>query len=44
MGAYGIDPEVVNASMKVLNKLAKLAQLDGTSELVFENYDYSSET
>jgi isocitrate/isopropylmalate dehydrogenase len=41
MGADGIGPEVVNAGVQVLKKLA---QLDGTFELEFEDYDWSSET
>ncbi|KAF2709419.1 tartrate dehydrogenase [Pleomassaria siparia CBS 279.74] len=41
MGADGIGPEVVNAGVQVLKKLAKL---DGTFELEFEEYDWSSET
>ena len=41
MGADGIGPEVVNAGVQVL---AKLAQLDGSFQLEFEDYDWSSET
>jgi isocitrate/isopropylmalate dehydrogenase len=41
MGADGIGPEVVNAGVQVLKKLA---QLDGTFELDFKDYDWSSET
>ncbi|KAI4954885.1 hypothetical protein J4E86_006195 [Alternaria arbusti] len=41
MGADGIGPEVIDAGVKVLKKLA---QLDGTFGLQFEDYDWSSET
>ncbi|KAF1960076.1 tartrate dehydrogenase [Byssothecium circinans] len=41
MGADGIGPEVVNAGVQVLKKLAAL---DGSFELEFEDYDWSSET
>ena len=41
MGADGIGPEVVNAGVQVLKRLA---QLDGTFNLQFEDYDWSSET
>ncbi|KAF2642392.1 tartrate dehydrogenase [Massarina eburnea CBS 473.64] len=41
MGADGIGPEVINAGVQVLRKLAAL---DGSFELDFENYDWSSET
>jgi isocitrate/isopropylmalate dehydrogenase len=41
MGADGIGPEVVDASVHVLKKLV---QLDGSFELDFENFDWSSET
>lgn len=41
MGADGIGPEVVDAGVQVLKKLV---QLDGSFELEFENYDWSSET
>jgi isocitrate/isopropylmalate dehydrogenase len=41
MGADGIGPEVVDASVQVLKKLV---QLDGSFELEFENFDWSSDT
>jgi hypothetical protein len=41
IGADGIGPEVVNAGVQVLKKLA---QLDGTFQLHFTEYDWSSET
>ncbi|PSN68636.1 tartrate dehydrogenase [Corynespora cassiicola Philippines] len=41
MGADGIGPEVVNAGVQVLRKLAAL---DGSFGLEFEDYDWSSET
>lgn len=41
IGADGIGPEVVNAGVQVLKKLA---QLDGTFSLKFTEYDWSSET
>jgi len=41
MGADGIGPEVVNAGVEVLKKLA---QLDRKFKLEFEDYDWSSET
>lgn len=41
MGADGIGPEVVNAAVQVLKKLVSL---DGSFELEFEDYDWSSET
>lgn len=41
IGADGIGPEVVNAGVQVLKVLA---QLDGSFELEFEEYDWSSET
>ncbi|KAF2123899.1 tartrate dehydrogenase [Dothidotthia symphoricarpi CBS 119687] len=41
IGADGIGPEVIDAAVQVLKKLA---QLDGSFELAFENYDWSSET
>lgn len=41
MGADGIGPEVVSASVQVLRKLANL---DGTFTLEFKDYDWSSET
>jgi hypothetical protein len=41
MGADGIGPEVVNAGVQVLRKLA---ELDGTFKLQFTDYDWSSET
>jgi isocitrate/isopropylmalate dehydrogenase len=41
IGADGIGPEVINAGVQVLKKLA---QLDGTFELKFEDYGWSSET
>ncbi|KAJ4381656.1 hypothetical protein N0V86_003020 [Didymella sp. IMI 355093] len=41
MGADGIGPEVVNAAVQVLKKLTTL---DGSFELEFKDYDWSSET
>ncbi|KAF2690898.1 tartrate dehydrogenase [Lentithecium fluviatile CBS 122367] len=41
MGADGIGPEVVAAGAQVLQKLA---QLDGSFGLEFEDYDWSSDT
>lgn len=41
IGADGIGPEVINAGVQVLKVLA---QLDGSFELEFEEYDWSSET
>jgi isocitrate/isopropylmalate dehydrogenase len=41
MGADGIGPEVVNAGVQVLKKLA---QLDGSFQMQFKDYDWSSET
>lgn len=41
IGADGIGPEVVNAGVQVLRKLA---QLDGSFQLQFKDYDWSSET
>ena len=41
IGADGIGPEVVNAGVQVLKKLA---QLDGSFGLEFTDYDWSSET
>lgn len=41
MGADGIGPEVVHAAVQVLKKLVSL---DGSFELDFEDYDWSSET
>ena len=41
IGADGIGPEVVNAGVQVLKKLA---DLDGSFQLDFEDYDWSSET
>ncbi|PVI07919.1 tartrate dehydrogenase [Periconia macrospinosa] len=41
MGADGIGPEVINAGVQVLKKLA---ELDGSFTLDFKNYDWSSET
>lgn len=41
MGADGIGPEVIEAGVQVLKKLA---QLDGSFELDFKNYDWSSDT
>ncbi|KZM26415.1 uncharacterized protein EKO05_0005901 [Ascochyta rabiei] len=41
MGADGIGPEVVNAAVQVLKKLVSL---DGSFELEFEDYNWSSET
>ncbi|KAH7083351.1 hypothetical protein BKA63DRAFT_151424 [Paraphoma chrysanthemicola] len=40
IGADGIGPEVVNAGVQVLQQLAKL---DGTFDLEFKDYDWSSE-
>ena len=41
MGADGIGPEVVDASVQVMKKMV---QLDGSFELEFENFDWSSDT
>jgi isocitrate/isopropylmalate dehydrogenase len=41
IGADGIGPEVINAGVQVLKKLA---QLDGTFKLEFRDYDWSSAT
>jgi isocitrate/isopropylmalate dehydrogenase len=41
IGADGIGPEVIDAGVQVLRKLA---ELDGTFALDFEDYDWSSET
>lgn len=41
IGADGIGPEVIDAGVQVLRKLANL---DGTFALEFEDYDWSSET
>lgn len=41
MGADGIGPEVVDASVQVMKKLV---ELDGSFELAFENFDWSSDT
>jgi isocitrate/isopropylmalate dehydrogenase len=41
IGADGIGPEVINAGVQVLKKLA---ELDGTFKLDFTDYDWSSET
>lgn len=41
MGADGIGPEVINAGVQVLKKLA---ELDGSFTLDFKDYDWSSET
>lgn len=41
MGADGIGPEVVEAGVQVLRKLASL---DGTFKLEFKDYNWSSET
>ena len=41
MGADGIGPEVVDASVRVLKTLA---QLDGSFHLDFHNFDWSSRT
>lgn len=41
IGADGIGPEVVNAGVQVLKKLS---QLDGSFQLQFKDYDWSSET
>ncbi|KAL5442319.1 hypothetical protein PMIN06_005453 [Paraphaeosphaeria minitans] len=40
MGADGIGPEVVDASVQVMKKLV---ELDGSFELAFENFDWSSD-
>lgn len=40
IGADGIGPEVVQAGVQVLKRLA---QLDGTFKLDFEDYDWSSD-
>jgi isocitrate/isopropylmalate dehydrogenase len=41
IGADGIGPEVVEAGVQVLRKLA---ELDGTFALEFKDYDWSSDT
>jgi isocitrate/isopropylmalate dehydrogenase len=41
IGADGIGPEVIDAGVQVLKKLAALG---GTFELEFKAYDWSSET
>lgn len=41
MGADGIGPEVVDAGVQVLSKLASL---DGSFQLEFEDYNWSSDT
>ena len=41
MGADGIGPEVVDAGVQVLTKLT---QLDGSFQVEFEDFDWSSET
>jgi isocitrate/isopropylmalate dehydrogenase len=41
IGADGIGPEVIDAGVQVLRKLA---DLDGTFALDFKDYDWSSET
>lgn len=41
IGADGIGPEVIDAGVQVLRKLANL---DGTFALDFKEYDWSSET
>lgn len=41
IGADGIGPEVIDAGVQVLKKLA---QLDGSFTLEFKDYDWSSET
>lgn len=41
IGADGIGPEVVDAGVQVLRKLS---YLDGTFQLEFTDYDWSSET
>lgn len=41
IGADGIGPEVIDAGVQVLRKLASL---DGTFALDFKEYDWSSET
>lgn len=41
IGADGIGPEVVNASVRVMKKLT---ELDGSFELKFTDFDWSSET
>ncbi|KAJ4346973.1 uncharacterized protein N0V89_010906 [Didymosphaeria variabile] len=40
MGADGIGPEVVDASVQVMEKLV---ELDGSFQLAFENFDWSSD-
>ena len=40
MGADGIGPEVVDASVQVMKKLV---ELDGSFELAFENFDWSTD-
>ena len=41
MGADGIGPEVISAGVEVLKAVA---EADGTFDLTFEDYDWSSET
>lgn len=41
MGADGIGPEVVDASVRVMERLV---QLDGSFQLDFHNFDWSSDT
>ncbi|OAL52389.1 tartrate dehydrogenase [Pyrenochaeta sp. DS3sAY3a] len=41
MGADGIGPEVVSAGVQVLKKLA---QIDGSFQLEFQDFDWSSDT
>lgn len=41
MGADGIGPEVVDASVQVMKKLVELHR---SFELDFENFDWSSDT
>lgn len=41
MGADGIGPEVVDASVQVMKKLV---ELDGSFALEFKDFDWSSET
>lgn len=41
IGADGIGPEVIDAGVQVLKKLA---QLDGSFTLHFEDFDWSSDT
>lgn len=40
MGADGIGPEVVDASVQVMKKLV---ELDGSFKLAFENFEWSSD-